>query len=170
MHIKNLICLNYSKVFKIVMLLISNHVVFILMQCQSSPLSGKKSWKKHFFVSVLQPWFYLPARWLFRLFFLYLFIKKFCLFRNGHPQVFCNKVFLEISQNSQKNTCTKSQNTSCNAKSFAIVMLVFFFSLICLFVYLFIYLKLTIKTDTTMCSVKNSYLQGRCLSTQLPSN
>ena len=140
MHIKNLTCLNYSKVFKIVMLLISNHVVFILMQCQSSPLSGKKSWKKHFFVSVLQPWFYLPARWLVRLFFLYLFIKKFCLFRNGHPQVFCNKVFLEISQNSQKNTCTKSQNTSCNAKSFAIVMLVFFFSLICLFVYLFIYL------------------------------
>ena len=140
MHIKNLTCLNYSKVFKIVMLLISNHVVFILMQCQSSPLSGKKSWKKHFFVSVLQPWFYLPARWLVRLFFLYLFIKKFCLFRNGHPQVFCNKVFLEISKNSQKNTCTKSQNTSCNAKSFAIVMLVFFFSLICLFVYLFIYL------------------------------
>ena len=140
MHIKNLTCLNYSKVFKIVMLLISNHVVFILMQCQSSPLSGKKSWKKHFFVSVLQPWFYLPARWLVRLFFLYLFIKKFCLFRNGHPQVFCNKVFLEISQNSQKNTCTKSRNTSCNAKSFAIVMLVFFFSLICLFVYLFIYL------------------------------
>ena len=162
MHIKNLICLNYSKVFKIVMLLISNHVVFILMQCQSSPLSGKKSWKKHFFVSVLQPWFYLPARWLVRLFFLYLFIKKFCLFRNGHPQVFCNKVFLEISQNSQKNTCTKSQNTSCNAKSFAIVMLVFFFSLICLFVYLFIYLFIFLFIYLFKVDNKNRYNHVFC--------
>ena len=112
----------------------------------------------HFFVSVLQPWFYLPARWLVRLFFLYLFIKKFRLFRNGHPQVFCKKVFLEISQISQKNTCTKSQNTSCNTKSFAIVMLVFFFALICLFVYLFIYLFVDLfKVDN-----KNRYNHVFC--------
>ena len=29
------------------------------------------------------------------------------IFRNSRPDVFCKKVFLEISQNSQENTCTR---------------------------------------------------------------
>ena len=31
-------------------------------------------------------------------------LKTFSSFRNSHPEVFCKKVFVEISQNSQEKT------------------------------------------------------------------